>query len=224
MLTWSCWPRRYARIMRADPGGRARSLKPGAVLLDLGSTKQEIVRGDGATAARRASHRRASDVRQGDAGLDAAEAALFQGATFVLTPLAAHQRARVALAPGIGRGRRRAASDHWSARAQTGWWRRSAICPICWRRAWWPRPARWPTAIERVWRLAAGGFRDTSRVAASDVRMMLDILLTNREARPDATTMIRAGRSDATWPRLRGAASRRDRRARRLRQSCCPTA
>ena len=32
-----------------------------------------------------------------------------------------------------------------------------------------------------VWDLAASGFRDTSRLAASDVRMMLDILLTNRE-------------------------------------------
>ena len=33
-----------------------------------------------------------------------------------------------------------------------------------------------------VWDLAAGGFRDTSRVAASDTQMFLDILVTNREA------------------------------------------
>ncbi len=33
---------------------------------------------------------------------------------------------------------------------------------------------------EEVWRMAASGFRDTSRLAASDVTMMLDILLTNR--------------------------------------------
>lgn len=32
-----------------------------------------------------------------------------------------------------------------------------------------------------AWPLAASGFRDTSRVAASDVDMMLDILLTNRQ-------------------------------------------
>ncbi len=33
-----------------------------------------------------------------------------------------------------------------------------------------------------AWTLAASGFRDTTRVAASDVDMMLDILLTNRKA------------------------------------------
>jgi prephenate dehydrogenase len=37
-----------------------------------------------------------------------------------------------------------------------------------------------------VWELAASGFRDTSRLAASDVNMMLDILLTNRAAVGDA--------------------------------------
>jgi prephenate dehydrogenase len=34
----------------------------------------------------------------------------------------------------------------------------------------------------QLWDLAAGGFRDTTRVAASDTRMFLDILVTNREA------------------------------------------
>ena len=33
-----------------------------------------------------------------------------------------------------------------------------------------------------AWSLAASGFRDTSRVVGSDVGMMLDILMTNREA------------------------------------------
>jgi prephenate dehydrogenase len=35
---------------------------------------------------------------------------------------------------------------------------------------------------DAVWQLAAGGFRDTSRLAASDVRMIRDILGTNTEA------------------------------------------
>lgn len=35
---------------------------------------------------------------------------------------------------------------------------------------------------DAVWKLAAGGFRDTSRLAASDLSMMGDILNTNRQA------------------------------------------
>lgn len=35
---------------------------------------------------------------------------------------------------------------------------------------------------EAVYRVAASGFRDTTRIAGSDVNMMLDILLTNRDA------------------------------------------
>jgi prephenate dehydrogenase len=37
-------------------------------------------------------------------------------------------------------------------------------------------------ANDTVWEVAASGFRDTSRLAASDEAMMLDILLTNRTA------------------------------------------
>jgi prephenate dehydrogenase len=35
---------------------------------------------------------------------------------------------------------------------------------------------------EQFWSVAASGFRDTSRLAASDLTMMMDILLTNRKA------------------------------------------
>ena len=38
-----------------------------------------------------------------------------------------------------------------------------------------------------VWKIFAGGFRDTSRVAGSDVTMMVDILLTNRDKVVEAT-------------------------------------
>jgi prephenate dehydrogenase len=37
-----------------------------------------------------------------------------------------------------------------------------------------------------VWQTAASGFRDTSRLASSDLTMMVDILLTNRKAVVDA--------------------------------------
>jgi prephenate dehydrogenase len=44
---------------------------------------------------------------------------------------------------------------------------------------------------EQIWTLAASGFRDTSRLAASDVTMMTDILLTNRTAILDALRRYR---------------------------------
>ncbi len=43
-----------------------------------------------------------------------------------------------------------------------------------------------------VWRVAASGFRDTTRLAASDVTMMLDILLTNRQAVLEALSHTQA--------------------------------
>jgi len=42
-----------------------------------------------------------------------------------------------------------------------------------------------------VWELAAGGFRDTSRMAASDIRMMSDILSTNTQAVATVLAMFR---------------------------------
>ncbi len=42
-----------------------------------------------------------------------------------------------------------------------------------------------------VWELAAGGFRDTSRMAGSDIRMMSDILSTNTQAVATVLAMFR---------------------------------
>jgi len=42
-----------------------------------------------------------------------------------------------------------------------------------------------------AWEIVAGGYRDTSRVAGSDVTMMLDILVTNRDAVLAAASVFR---------------------------------
>ena len=51
---------------------------------------------------------------------------------------------------------------------------------------------------EAVWELAAGGFRDMSRLAGSDVRMMGDVLSTNTRA----VAMLLA-MSGCSWPASR---------------------
>jgi prephenate dehydrogenase len=45
---------------------------------------------------------------------------------------------------------------------------------------------------DQLWFVAASGFRDTSRLAASDLTMMIDILLTNREPILEALKDYRA--------------------------------
>ena len=45
---------------------------------------------------------------------------------------------------------------------------------------------------EAMWQMAASGFRDTTRLAASDLTMMTDILLTNRAAVLDTLSRFRA--------------------------------
>ena len=51
---------------------------------------------------------------------------------------------------------------------------------------------------EKIWDMAASGFRDTSRLAASNVEMMLDILLTNRDAILRSMSIYRLQLADLT--------------------------
>jgi prephenate dehydrogenase len=156
-------------------------LAEGCVLLDLGSTKTEIV-------TRMAQlpphvqplggHPMCGKER---AGIEVAEADLYQGKTFVLTPLARTSRPALTLArhlveavgarPMILEPRRHdrlvAAISHLPYLVAC------ALVGLA-EHTGGSDPA--------VWEVAASGFRDTSRLAASDVTMMLDILLTNQKA------------------------------------------
>jgi prephenate dehydrogenase len=149
------------------------------VLLDFGSTKRAIV-------AAMENLPAAFDPLGGHpmggkevSGLAQAEAALFQGKTFVLTPLARTSARALALAHELI--------------AALG------AQPLVLDAAQHDRLAAYASHLPylvavalvnavltqgdaQVWDLAASGFRDTSRLAASDLTMMVDILLTNREA------------------------------------------
>jgi prephenate dehydrogenase len=156
-------------------------LPDGTLLLDLGSTKAQVV------------HRMESLPRHVQplgghpmcgrevSGLAAADPSLYHNRLFVLTPLARTSPEALELgrtiATAVGaRPLLLEAQEHDRLVATIShlpYLLASALVAT----------AEVEAAEEpRLWQVAASGFRDTSRLAASDVTMMLDILLTNREA------------------------------------------
>ena len=155
-------------------------LSPGSLLMDVGSTKAAIVK---------AMERLPAHVQplgghpmcgKEVSGIGAAEAGLYRGATFVLTPLPRTSPEALALAWELveALGARPLVMDaHRHDRLV------AAVSHLPYLLSLALVAAAEDVAEEdgMVWDLAASGFRDTSRLAASDVTMMLDILLTNRE-------------------------------------------
>ncbi|MCL4301748.1 MAG: prephenate dehydrogenase/arogenate dehydrogenase family protein [Anaerolineae bacterium] len=155
--------------------------KPGAIITDMGSTKQAVVQAMAELPP--GVHPVGSHPMCGkeQAGLEAAEATLYQGAPWIVTPLERTPPGATDLifdlAEAVGAKPRLLAADRHDKLV-------AAISHL---------PHALATALvlaaqqvaeddPAVWEVAASGFRDTSRVAASDVTMMLDILLTNRAA------------------------------------------
>jgi prephenate dehydrogenase len=114
-------------------------------------------------------------------GLEAAEATLYVDAPWIITPLDRTPPDAVRLifdlAEAVGARPRLLAADRHDKLV-------AAISHLPYTMA-----TALVLAVQRVaqddpavWEVAASGFRDTTRVAASDVTMMLDILLTNRAA------------------------------------------
>ena len=156
-------------------------LWPGTLIMDMGSTK-----GDICAAMERLPHHIQPIgghpmTGKETAGFESAETGLYRGATWVLTPLPRTSQDTVDLSlelvravgakPVVLEPRRHdklvAAISH---------------LPFLLASALVHTVDQIGVDDPTVWRLAAGGFRDTSRVAASDTRMFMDILMTNREA------------------------------------------
>jgi len=155
-------------------------LPEGCLLMDLGSTKAQIV----AEMARLPDHVQPLGGHpmcgKEKSGIEVADPALYQGCTFILTPLPRTSEAALALGRALAKA--------------------VGACPLM------LEPERQDFLVATVshlpyllacalvatadattspdpaaWEIVAGGYRDTSRVAGSDVTMMVDILLTNRE-------------------------------------------
>jgi prephenate dehydrogenase len=160
------------------------------VVLDLGSTKQDVV------TAMQELPPQAQPVGshpmcgKETSGLVAAEATLYEGAPWVLVPLPRTSPAALALARELVEavGARPMVMD---AERHDRLVAAISHLPYSLAVALVLTTASFGAEDEMVWKLAASGFRDTSRVAASDVTMMLDILLTNQLAVGEA--LRRAG-------------------------------
>jgi prephenate dehydrogenase len=157
----------------------APALAPDAILTDVGSVKAPVVAWAEATLPQPerfvGGHPMAGRERSGPG---AAEAVMFRGARWPLTPTPATQPAALAriqaLVVALGgeplvmapdeHDRLVAGASHLPLLAATALTQTLAASPD------WPGVAQ----------LAAGGFRDTTRVAAGDPTMARDICLTNR--------------------------------------------
>jgi prephenate dehydrogenase len=152
---------------------------PGALVMDMGSSKGQIC------AAMADLPRKLQPVGAHPmcgkeiAGFAAAEANLYQDRPFVLCPLkrTAPEALETARALALGVGGRPIVVDPGVHDAAV-----AAISHLPYAVATTLVRAVDSSDDELAWALASSGFRDTTRVAASDVDMMLDTLLTNRVA------------------------------------------
>lgn len=160
---------------------RLPTLRPsGCAVVDLGSTKRAVVAAMDALPPGFAALGGHPMCGKETAGLAAAAADLFHGQTFILCPTArqtpAVEALSLALIEAVGaRPVWLDAADHDRLVATVS--HLPYVLAAALMRA---------AADERLWAVSASGFRDTSRLAGSDARMMLDILLTNREPVLDA--------------------------------------
>jgi prephenate dehydrogenase len=169
-------PVRTILRMLPEVGGYARL---GALVLDLGSSKSQICSAmaelpDGLQPV--GGHPMCGKEV---AGFAAADAGLFRDRPFVLCPLPRTAPEALERAIGLARvaGARPIVLDPAvHDRAVAG----VSHLPYVTAAALVNCVAAADDAV--AWSLASSGFRDTSRLASSDVEMMLDILLTNREA------------------------------------------
>lgn len=156
------------------------ALKEGAILADVGSTSSSVLQ----AMSDLPHHIQAISTHpmagKETSGFDSAEAQLFENAIWVLTPLGRTSAEALDLFSQLVRAvgahaLRLDACSHdriVSAISHLPYLVSSALVHAVNKVA---------KEDAGVWDLAAGGFRDTSRVASSEASMFIDILMTNRE-------------------------------------------
>lgn len=156
-------------------------LSKGCLLMDIGSTKAQIVTAMEQLPAH--VHPLGGHPMCGKeiSGIEAADPGLYRDRTFILTPLARTPPEAVTLGLSIvaAIGASPLVLDPTRQDRLTATLSHLPYLLAC---ALVLTADATTSCDSAAWQIVAGGFRDTSRVAGSDVTMMLDILLTNRKA------------------------------------------
>ncbi len=156
-------------------------LWPGTLVMDMGSTKGDICAAMEQLPASIQPVGGHPMCGKETAGFEAAECGLYRNATWVLSPLPRTSPDALALAAELaiaGGARPLVLEPQRHDRLVAS----ISHLPFLVASALTAAVADVGADDPTVWEVAAGGFRDTSRVAASDTQMFLDILMTNRAA------------------------------------------
>lgn len=156
-------------------------LRSNTLLIDIGSTKQDICDSMGKLPVGIQAVGGHPMTGKEQSGIEASDLALYQGRPFVLCPTrrttpAARLRA-MALVDAL-----RAVPIEMGAERHDRLVAAISHLPYLLSAALVATVAKEGETDPAIWELAAGGFRDMSRLAGSDVQMMGDILSTNTQA------------------------------------------
>ena len=178
-------------------------LPAGCLLIDLGSTKARIMD----EMARLPDHVQPLGGHpmcgKESSGIEVADPALYRGCTFILSPLPRTSAAALSLGRELAEatGAQPLILDGERQDFLVGTVSHLPYLLAC---ALVATADATTSPDPAVWEIVAGGYRDTSRVAGSDVTMMLDILLTNREEVLKAVDAFRAQLAKLARSLMRG--------------------
>ncbi len=156
-------------------------LPDGAVLIDLGSTKAEVMAAMSDLPAHVQPLGGHPMCGKELSGIGAADPTLYREKTFILVPLPRTTPEAVDVGRDLARGVGAVPLVLDDARRHDFLVATLSHLPYLLACALVRTADATTSADPAAWEIVASGFRDTSRVAASDVNMMTDILLTNRE-------------------------------------------
>ena len=166
-----------------DTLGRLPALRPaGCAVIDLGSTKRAVVTAMSTLPPQFAAVGGHPMCGKETAGLAAATADLYRDQTFILCPVPRPAPQPAAEAPALALVEAVGARPLWLDAAEHD----RLVAAVSHLPALAAAALMRGAANEAQWTVSASGFRDAARLAGTDPRMMLDILLTNRQAVLDA--------------------------------------